>query len=165
MNKYMHLFLNVALFSVLLSTGPTHSNETVLLPVPQNRVFITPPMSKDFVPIIFESKDVTGKCDMALWIDDELSAVFLPNESLSLALAPGKHKLRLTYAPAPKEKEARQKVIDEKGKYCIKHKPQETGFLKEIELEKGKFQKFNLRINQGYLFRITKIENSKEGNQ
>lgn len=165
MNKYVHLFLNVALFSVLLSSRPTYSNETVLLPVPQNRVFITPPVSKDFVPIIFESKDVTGKCDMALWIDDELSAIFLPNESLSLALAPGKHKLRLTYSPVPKKKEARQKVTDEKGKYCIKDKPQETGFLKEIELENGKFQKFNLRINHGYLFRISQIKTSKEINQ
>ena len=149
MNKYLPL------------VGTAYSNETVLTPVPQNRIFISTTVSKNFVPILFESKDVTGKCDIALWVDDELSAVFLPNESLSLALAPGKHKLRLTYAPVPKDEKARQKVRDEKGKYCLKDKPQETGFLKEIELERDKPQKINLRINQGYLFRIAPIEDTK----
>lgn len=161
MNKYLPLFGNVALCSILLSVGTAYSNETVLTPVPQNRIFISTTVSKNFVPILFESKDVTGKCDIALWVDDELSAVFLPNESLSLALAPGKHKLRLTYAPVPKDEKARQKVRDEKGKYCLKDKPQETGFLKEIELERDKPQKINLRINQGYLFRIAPIEDTK----
>ena len=161
MNKYLPLFGNVALCSILLSVGTAYSNETVLTPVPQNRIFISTTVSKNFVPILFESKDVTGKCDIALWVDAELSAVYPPADSLSLALAPGKHKLRLTYAPVPKDEKARQKVRDEKGKYCLKDKPQETGFLKEIELERDKPQKINLRINQGYLFRIAPIEDTK----
>lgn len=161
MNKNLPLFRNAAVCFMLLSAGTALADETVLTPVPQDRIFIATSASKDFVPITFESRNVTGKCDMALWIDQELSAVFLPNETLSLALAPGKHQLRLTYAPVPQDEEARKKFKDEKGKYCLKDKPQETGFLREIDLEKDNPQKFNLRINQGYLFRIASIEDKK----
>ena len=41
MNKYLPLFGNVALCSILLSVGTAYSNETVLTPVPQNRIFIS----------------------------------------------------------------------------------------------------------------------------
>ncbi|WP_290432632.1 hypothetical protein [uncultured Parasutterella sp.] len=44
----------------------------------------------------------------------------------------------------------------------MKEKPQETGFLREIEIQTGQPEKFNLRINHGYLFRISKLEDEAQ---
>ncbi len=168
--KKTSFFIQTVLFcAAALNAGLSFANENQdnpgkkeLTAVANERVFIPTSAAKQNVPVTFESRDVTGICDMALWIDNKLSVIFLPDETLTLNLAPGKHNLRLTYAPMPTNDEEREKMEEEKGKYCMKEKPEETGFLREIELEAGQPEKFNLRINHGYLFRISKIEDETQ---
>lgn len=171
MNKTSFFIQTVLLCATALNAGLSFADEVQdkaeLSAVANERIFIPTSAAKPNVPVTFESRYVTGVCDMALWIDDKLSAIFLPDETLTLNLEPGKHNLRLTYAPIPTKDEEREKMEKEKGKYCMKEKPQETGFLREIEIQTGQPEKFNLRINHGYLFRISKFEDEtqKEGAQ
>lgn len=166
MNKTSFFIQMVLLCAAALNAGLSFADEAQdkaeLTAVANERIFIPTAAATESVPVTFESRYVTGICDIALWIDDKLSVIFLPDETLTLNLEPGKHNLRLTYAPIPTNDEDRKKMEEEKGKYCMKEKPQETGFLREIELQAGQPEKFNLRINHGYLFRISNLEDEAQ---
>ncbi len=152
MKKILMALAGMALLNPLTGMG----EEIPLAPVPADRIHTHVVPAEKTAIVTFESRELTGPCDMGLWIDGKLAAIFRANETWKIPLAEGEKEVRLSWAPVEEEK--REEVRKEKGKYCLKNHPEKRGTVRKITVGKDTSPTYVLGINRGYLFRITPKE-------
>ncbi len=153
------IVLSVLLASFSIFSCAQETVQPELRPVPAERIHTHILPAENTAVVTFESRNVTGPCDMGLWIDGKLAAVFHAHETWQIPLAEGERELRLSWAPVEEEK--RKAVQKEKGKYCLKNHPEQQGTVRKIRVAKNIPRTFVLRTNRGYLFKIMPKEEEK----
>ena len=94
MKNQIVLSVLLASFSIFSCAQETVQSE--LRPVPAERIHTHILPVENTAVVTFESRNVTGPCDMGLWIDGKLAAVFHAHEIWKIPLAEGERELRLS---------------------------------------------------------------------
>jgi len=143
--------------SVMLSAPAVGTDREELVPIPENRIFYQQVSGS---PVELETYKVTSECRIGLWIDEKLAFVINKGERSSFKLEEGRHNLRLSYEPLPKEPQNEEEK--KRHKYCYKEKPQKLGYNQEIEVKDGQKYLLYVRANKGNLFRFRFYEDARE---
>ena len=147
--------LSTSLFSLNVLAARAPKEKPVLTPIPEDRIFYS---NNNGATVKLETYEVTGKCGMSLWIDKKLAFIIKKDEKTDFVLPAGKHEIRLTYEPLPKE--PRNEEEKKKYKYCYKEEPVKLGYFKEVEVKENLPYLLHVRTNRGNLFRFRFYEDA-----
>lgn len=153
------ILLGLSLTTTMAAAAYVQKEPPALKPIPEDRVLYR---ETSGTPIQLETYQVTGKCGMSLWIDKKLAFIIKKDEKTSFLLPKGRHEIRLTYEPLPKE--PRNEEEKERYKYCYKEEeePQKLGYVKEVEIKEDTPYLLHVRTNRGNLFRFRLYENAPQ---
>ncbi len=90
----------------------------------------------------------------------KLAFIIKKDEKTSFLLPKGRHEIRLTYEPLPKE----PRNEEEKGKVQIllQGRASKLGYVKEVEIKEDTPYLLHVRTNRGNLFRFRLYENAPQ---
>ena len=81
------IVLSVLLTSFSIFSCAQETVQPELRPVPAERIHTHILPAENTAVVTFESRDVTGPCDMGLWIDGKLASIFHAHETWQIPLA------------------------------------------------------------------------------